>query len=253
MDEAKKIWMGVSLLIAVLCAGYLLNRARFVTSAPIAEPPAAIAPAEAPVVSTAPSTGPLPALAHSDDFVRRKAGRLSSNPTCAAWLKGGDLIARVTGSLNMIARGKVPGETLSFLSPRKRFAVRRRGGRLVMDPRGYARYDAAGDLAASIDGPGAAKVFRQLKPLFQQAWRELGEKDRDVQEVLVAAAQELIKTPVLDGDVPLKESEKGIAYVYADEKLENLSPAQKQLLRMGPENEAKIQGKLKEIVAALGP
>ena len=43
----------------------------------------------------------------------------------------------------------------------------------------------------------------------------------------------------------------GIVYAYADPRLEGLSPAQKQLLRMGPENVKAIQAKLREIAAVL--
>ncbi len=40
-------------------------------------------------------------------------------------------------------------------------------------------------------------------------------------------------------------------YEYADRTLEALTPAQKQLLRMGPANVARIQAKLREFQAAL--
>jgi len=38
-----------------------------------------------------------------------------------------------------------------------------------------------------------------------------------------------------------------------DPKLEELSPAQKNLLRMGPRNVARIQAKLRALLAALDP
>jgi DUF3014 family protein len=41
-------------------------------------------------------------------------------------------------------------------------------------------------------------------------------------------------------------------YAYVDDSLERLSPAQKQLLRMGPKNQATIQAKLREFTLALG-
>jgi hypothetical protein len=44
----------------------------------------------------------------------------------------------------------------------------------------------------------------------------------------------------------------GIGYAFADPKLEGLSRAQKQLLRMGPQNVRAIQGKLREIAGVLG-
>ena len=57
----------------------------------------------------------------------------------------------------------------------------------------------------------------------------------------------------MKSDIRLEE--KVISYsmaAMADEKLEDLSDAQKHLLRMGPKNTAKIQGKLREIAKALG-
>jgi hypothetical protein len=41
-------------------------------------------------------------------------------------------------------------------------------------------------------------------------------------------------------------------FVYADSRLETLAPAQKQLLRMGPENARSIKAKLHEMALALG-
>ena len=40
-------------------------------------------------------------------------------------------------------------------------------------------------------------------------------------------------------------------YEYEEERLENLSAAQKQLLRMGPQNTQMIQNKLSEIAIEL--
>ena len=45
--------------------------------------------------------------------------------------------------------------------------------------------------------------------------------------------------------------EKGLVYVYADLTLEQLSPAQKHLLRMGPANARAIQGWLKKLEEAI--
>ena len=42
-----------------------------------------------------------------------------------------------------------------------------------------------------------------------------------------------------------------VLYDYADPALADLSAGQKMLLRMGPENEAKVKAKLREIKRAL--
>jgi hypothetical protein len=40
-------------------------------------------------------------------------------------------------------------------------------------------------------------------------------------------------------------------YEYADPELQELSAGQKMLVRMGPENEAKVKAKLRELKKAL--
>ena len=60
----------------------------------------------------------------------------------------------------------------------------------------------------------------------------------------------LLAVPVIEGDVALDP--KVVSFAYGDERLEGLSEAKKQLLRMGPENAARIQAKIMELEAALG-
>jgi len=48
------------------------------------------------------------------------------------------------------------------------------------------------------------------------------------------------------------EEEPTIGYAYADQRLESLTPAQKQLLRTGPRNVRIIQTSLRQIALALG-
>jgi hypothetical protein len=60
----------------------------------------------------------------------------------------------------------------------------------------------------------------------------------------------LLDTPAVDGAVLLKP--KGIGYAYADERIESLTGAQKQLLRMGPRNVRIIKMRLRDIGLALG-
>ena len=64
--------------------------------------------------------------------------------------------------------------------------------------------------------------------------RELGYPEGDFDRVLERAIGVLLQTPALDEKVALEP--KGVTYEYSDPKLESLSPAQKQFLRMGPRN-----------------
>jgi len=192
----------------------------------------------------------LPALNDSDEWVRQKAKNLSTYAKLAEWLKINDLIRRITGAVDNIAEGKSPRRQLKFLVPKKPFAVIKKQEKIFLNPQSYRRYDVVADSLSSLDAGGVTRLFFELKPLFQEAYKEIGYPNQDFQNTLIRAIQELLGTPIVKGDIELEE---GVAsYYMANEDLEELSDAQQHLLRMGPQNTRKIQKKLREIAEALG-
>ena len=65
-----------------------------------------------------------------------------------------------------------------------------------------------------------------------------------------ARGSKKLETPIVEGDVAVVPLIQG--YGYADASLESLSGAQKQLLRMGPDNVRRVQQKLRAIARELG-
>ena len=186
----------------------------------------------------------------SDDAVRGLTAELSSNPVFGQWLKSKDLLRRFAAAVDNIAGGQSPRVQFDFFVPAGEFKVVSRGGRLTLDPAGYERYNTIADVFDSMSASGCARVYASVKPLVQQAYRELGYPNQDFHQTLLRAVIEILKTPVVDDPIIV---EKGITtYLMVDPKLEELSPAQKHLLRMGPENLQLIQVKLREIALALG-
>ncbi len=238
---------GLPIIALILAAGAAvgLYSARF-----FLKPASGLAsvPAEAP--PALPSN--LPPLEESDGLVRVRAGALTAAPAFKEWLKQESLIPRLISAIHMVVNGKAPRESFAAFAPRGKFSVVRKGGKAFAAPSGHARYDGYAVLVESIDAAAAARLFEELLPLFDAAQRGLGEKNASAREAFFAAARELSAAPVLEGEAALKEGKKGIGWIYADERLENLSPAQKQLLRMGPKNQAAVQAKLRAVVLALG-
>jgi len=72
----------------------------------------------------------------------------------------------------------------------------------------------------------------------------------DFDDTLVRAMAELLETPVVDGPILLEQ--KVLSYAMTDPALEALSPAQKQLLRMGPKGVQVVHEKIGQLAAALG-
>jgi len=191
----------------------------------------------------------IPPLQESDEWFRKRIKEFWTHPKLAEWLKAKDLIRRITAAVDNIADGLSPRPHLRFLNPGKGFSVVK-GEKLYLNPQSYRRYDLVADAFASLDANGAVRIFRELKSLFQDAYRELGYPNEDFQDTLIRAIKELLGTPIVEGDIVLEQAV--VTYQMADEDLENLSDAQKHLLRMGPQNTRKIQNKLREIAVALG-
>jgi Protein of unknown function (DUF3014) len=191
----------------------------------------------------------LPPLPQTDPIVRELVARLSSHPTIAAWLATKGLIANFTVSTLAIAEGRTPAQFLRPIAPRGRFRTRSSGEELFVDPRSYDRYNPHADAIAALDSVGTASLYLTLKPRISDAYAELGYPEGDFDRVLERAIGVLLQTPALDEKVALDP--KGVTYAYSDPTLESLSPAQKQLLRMGPRNSQAIRAKLEEIAALL--
>jgi hypothetical protein len=189
-------------------------------------------------------------LSTSDAVVRELVAQISANPQLAVWLVNEDLIRRFVASIDNIASGVSPQAHLEFLRPRESFEVdERSGGRLVIEPDSYARYDTVVQVFASIDTEGAVALYRELEPLIEEAYAEIGPADADFDDRLDRAFDLLLAAPVLDGSAQVEQLV--VTYAWADDEIEALSAAQRHFLRMGPENVAMIQGKLREIRAAL--
>lgn len=253
----KRLWLGLG-LVALLGAGigayYFFQRRP--AEAPLAPGPLSPLP---PAPSMAPGAPPpgkevpfvsVPHLRESDEWLRAEAKELSAKPGLVQWLKASDLIRRITAAVDNISHGLSPWRHLKFLGPGKAISVVRKGDQIYLDPRSYRRYDRIADVFCSLDTAGTVRIFRLAKPLFQEAYRELGYPNRNFQETLLWALKELLSTPVVEGQIALKEAV--VTYSILDEDLEDLSDAQKHLLRMGPQNMRKVQKKLREMALALG-
>ena len=188
-------------------------------------------------------------LRTSDPVVRELIAELSTHPKLVAWLVSEDLVRRFTATVANVASGRSPRAHLEFLAPGTPFKIVERGEELFVDPASYRRYDAVAEVIDSIDATGAAELYRELRPLIEEAYREIAPPDRVFDDTLRRAFAQLTTVPVDDSEVRLEE--KVVTYTFADERLEGLSDAQRHLLRMGPDNVRLVQAKLREIEEAL--
>ncbi len=189
-------------------------------------------------------------LKTSDTVIRELVTQLSSRPELAAWLVNEDLVRRFVASVDNMSEGVSPRRHLEFMAPDGAFQVLERNDRLVVAPASYDRYDTVTVVIDSLDTEGTVALYRELEPLIDDAYAEISPQGANFDDRLEEVFDELLAVPVLSGDVEVEQ--KVVTYTYADPRLEGMTAAQRQLLRMGPENVAMVQAKIREIRAALG-
>ena len=242
--------LGLVVVGLVIAAGiYFVLHRRPVPSGAPAQPAASVAQTPAAPAEDIEKID-LPPLDDSDALVRQRVGLLSSHPLVAKWLGTNGLARNFVVVVDNISHGMNPSSHLRILKPAGEFRVVARGATTVIDPRGYERFNPIRQAAASFDAHAAGRLYLAFRPLLQTAYDELGNQepfDRAVERSIVS----LLAVPAIDGDVRVQQGE-GIGYEYADARLESLSGAQKQLLRMGPDNIRIIQAQLRTFAAAIG-
>lgn len=192
----------------------------------------------------------LPLLNESDPLIRDGVISLTRHEGINSWLAANELIRKFVAFADNVAHGQIAKEPVRFLAPEGPFLVTQIDDEtFTIDPVSYDRYNLVTEIIVSVDSRRAAEFYHLLRPLIQDAYGELGYGHRSFDDVVFQAVGRLLETPVLEGPVRLKRPV--VMFKYEDDRLENLSPAQKQLLRMGPRNTRMIQAKLSEVALEL--
>lgn len=210
----------------------------------------AVAEAPAPAAVSPESPAELPPLNQMDPFIRGLLGALSARPELARYLTTDDLVRHLAVTIDRVSRGVSPSGELGMIAPAQPFAVVNRQGRTYVDPAGYRRYDGLVATVESMDMSAVAKAYRTIQPRLNEAYqgvaRPAGDIDRAVMEGLA-----LLRATPLPPESPELRFGDGPNFVYVDPALEGLQPAQKHLLRLGPDHMRTITRKLEALEAAL--
>ena len=179
----------------------------------------------------------LPPLDSSDTFLHDLIAALSQNPTLARLLATPGLVRGATLAIVQIGDGRTPITPMKVLRPQARLSISgASSGRI--DPSNYVRWDGATSALTSVSPADAGQLYVNVKPLFDQSYRELGNPDADFDKALVKAIQMLSSTPKgPDDPVLLRRKDY---FEHDDDALRNLPPVQKQFLLLGTANRQKI-------------
>ena len=189
------------------------------------------------------------ALKPTDAQVREWAGSLSKNAEYLRWVAIKHLLGKFVAVVENISTGQSPAKLLSFMEPEGRFAVFEKKEKEFVDPKGYRRYDRLVGAFVSINTSRCARLLHKLDPWLNRKYRELGNPELDFRGALQKAMAEMLRVPIVEGDIPLQRISVNLKIGIAE--LEAMSDAQKHLFRMGPVNIRKVQDKLRELGRAL--
>jgi Protein of unknown function (DUF3014) len=251
-ESKNKAIIGGGLAAVVIAIGlYFWLREKPAEPEPPA--PAPVAAVEQPehhqVPEETPKRAALPELAESDSVMTDALKALFSAKTVEQNLVPQDIVRHIVVSIDNLPRKKL-AERLKPIKPvAGRFAVTGPEEARMLSEDNYTRYQPLVQLASTTDMQQVAAVYFKFYPLFQQAYTDLGYPSGYFNDRLVEVIDHLLATPDVAG--PIKLTQPGVMYEYADAKLENLSSGQKILIRMGKANAAALKTKLRELRAAV--
>lgn len=151
--------------------------------------------------------------------------------------------------LDRMSKGDLPRKMIPGWTPAGEFPIEQDDDNLYLDPAGYTRYDTLVSTLVALEPGTIEQGFHLLRPLYERSYGELGLDPEDLDNSLIRVLDQVIAAPVLEEPPQLEQ--ESVMYTYADPELEALSPLQKQLLRMGPENTRRLQQHAKVVRAEL--
>ena len=240
----------VAVALAALLAYLYFDRARTppeTTAAVSTEPAPAEAPPEPhyPVPDTASNAAePLPEIDDSDPALLDELVRTFGD-AAGEVLVPDSLVRRIVATVDSLSRQKLAARMRPVLPPRGALVVEQHDDTTVLGAQNYARYEPLVQLVQAADTSQIVALYYRFYPRFQEAYEQLGYPDAYFNDRLVAAIDDILATPDVQG--PIELTRPRVLYEYADPDLESRSVGQKVLIRMGPENSAIIRQKLRDI------
>ncbi|MGI2141775.1 DUF3014 domain-containing protein [Shewanella baltica] len=188
---------------------------------------------------------PVPALAESDAFVQQKALAIIDNNVLGSALVQQDLARQFVVFVDNLAQGELTRKVSPLKGPEKHFSVSEITNKVYLNPEGFHRYDAYVDSIAKMDEQTLMVTYKQMTPMLEEAFTELGYSNAKFNDRMLQAIKILLAAPIIED--PIELSSISVNYQFVDPNLEALPSAQKLLIRMGPENTRKLKVALRKL------
>ena len=188
----------------------------------------------------------LPSLNESSEEIR---SRIEAEEQSIEPLRSEQLIRDAVVFVDNLRNGVVVRDAALIEGPQAKFRALEQDGKIYIDPRSYDRYNSIVDWFVSFDTEVMLTLMNDYETMVREALAEIGYPDTDPETVILDAIEVLNATPSVGTVIEL--SDETVMYRYADPALEALPDAQKQMLRMGPDNIRRVKLKLEQLREAL--
>jgi hypothetical protein len=259
MSDSNSNWakaVGAVLAVAAVGGGvyYFTQPAAPPAPAPVSAPINAVAdipPQKYPVpeAPAQPEQTPLPDLQDSDPSAIAELLALFGEPAVAALLKPEFLIPRIVATVDNLPRQKLNSHAFPVRTVPGAFLTTADGNSVSIAEANAARYTPYVDAFMAADNAQLLALYQRWYPLFQQAYRELGDPNVHFNDRLVEVIDHMLAAP--DAPPPIVLVMPRAVWEYADPALQGASIGHRLMFRIGPAHAARIKAKLLDLRGSL--
>lgn len=180
----------------------------------------------------------LPALDDSDNEVKQRLLALNWRSGLAGLFVTEEMLRNFVVQTDNAAQGQLASSHPLLQPVEQKFALGE-GDAMQLDESSFVRYQPYIELLESVPPEQMLALFNRYEPLLQQAYAELGYPDELFKNKLISAIDLMLATPEVS--YPLALERPSVVYVFADPAIEQLPAVQKQMIRLGPDNQQRFK------------
>lgn len=211
--------------------------------------PAVKHPVESIPVEPMPSAEPLPPREQSDPAAQSAAQTLANAAEIADVLFPDGLVRRFVATVDNLPRETLSMRVRMIKGMPGQFLVSGGDSSPSIAIANSARYTAFVRFVQGLDAKKLVSVYLRFYPLLQEEYRALGFPNKQFNDRLVEAIDDMLSAPQPKEPIALVQPK--VMYKYADPALESLSSGRKIMMRVGNDNAGILKAKLREVRALL--
>lgn len=185
----------------------------------------------------------LPELNGSDIYIKEELAAMANGAALTNYLVSEEVIRKFVVMVENMSRGEFPERNRPLVNPAEPMQITELGSEFfLMDAQSYQRFSALISALTNVSTDRTIELYRQLLPLFQEAYAELGLRNSDFTEVTLLAIDNVLNART--AAQPQQLTRPTLNYLYANPDIENYTDVEKLLMRLGPQNTENLKRRL---------